>query len=111
MYIIDTLLVGLAFSSIKIRFGWDLTPIESFIILFILFALIENYTLPLVSMLNATITVGNEQIANFLELPKDYPLVNFFELGFFEFFTWCLQAFLAGLFGDNILMPKIKNAL
>ena len=53
--------------------------------------------------LGVTITIRNEFIASFLEIPADYPFINFFEFGLFELFSWAIQAALAGLIGKKIL--------
>ena len=103
VYAVDIFLVGVTFQAISNKYQWNISPKKSFIILFFIFAVLENYLWPLVYSLDLTITVRNESIASLLEIPADYPFINFFELGLFEFFTWAIQAALAGLIGTKIL--------
>ena len=103
MYAVDIFLVGVTFQAISNKYEWNISPKKSFVILFFIFAILENYLWPLVYSLDVTITVRNESIASLLEIPPDYPVMNFFEPGLFEFFTWAVQAALAGFIGTKIL--------
>lgn len=106
VYAVDIFMVGITFQAIVNKYQWEITPKKTFIILFLIFAFLENYLWPLVYSLDLTITVRNEAIASFLEIPPDYPFTNFFEFGLFEFFTWVIQAALAGLIGQKVLENK-----
>ncbi|MHB0915095.1 MAG: hypothetical protein ACYC57_10725 [Thermoleophilia bacterium] len=106
VYAVDIFMVGITFQAIANKYQWKITIKKSFIILFFIFAVLEIYLWPLVYSVDATITVRNEAIASLLEIPPDYPFINFFELGLFEFFTWAIQAVLAGLIGQKILENK-----
>jgi hypothetical protein len=108
IYAVDIFLVGITFQAIVNKFQWNLSPKKSLAILFVVFAILENYLWPLAYSLDVTITVRNNAIASLLEIPPDYPFTNFFELGFFEFFTWVIQAALAGLTG-SIVLKQQKN--
>ena len=104
--IIDIIMIGITFSSLDRRFEWNLSPKISFVILLLVFAVYENHLVPIFYMLDATITVRNEQIARFFNLKPNMPLLTFFEIGFFDFLMWCIQAFFAGLIGEKILRKK-----
>ena len=111
IFLVDTVLVGLAFFALKNRFNWNLSPKLSFVILFVIFGLFENYLLPMCYVLDARLTIGNEQVAEFLDFPPDYPVMDLFGLGLFQFITWSLQAFFAGLIGEKLLKKKERSAL
>ena len=106
VYAVDIFMVGITFQALANKYQWKITPQKSFIILFFIFAVLENCFWPLVNSVDVTITVRNEAIASLLEIPPDYPFINFFELGLFELFTWVIQAALAGLIGQKILENK-----
>ena len=106
MYAVDIILVGITFQAIVNKYQWNITPKKSLIILFFVFIIFENYLWPLVHSADVTITVRNEAIASLLEIPPDYPFINFFDLGLFEICSWLIQAALAGLVGSLILKPK-----
>ena len=108
-YVFDTLLVGVAFVSLRERFKWDLSPKKCFFILLIIFALYDNYLTPMFLVLDATITIRNEAIAQALGITPNLPLVELLDLDMFAFITWCIQAFLAGLFGDKLISKKTKK--
>jgi hypothetical protein len=103
VYAVDIFLVGVTFQAIVNKYEWNLSPKKSFIILFFIIAVLENYLAPLVYSLDATVTIRNELIASFFEIPADYQLIDLFDLGLFEFFAWAIQAALAGLVGAKIL--------
>ena len=109
IYAVDTFMVGITFQAIANKYQWKVTPIKSFIYLFLIFAVLENYLWPLVYSVDVTITVRNDAIASLLEIPPDYPFINFFELGVFEFFTWAIQAVLAMGIGQKILENKYNQ--
>lgn len=111
VYAVDIFMVGITFQAIVNKYQWKISPKKSFIILFFVFAVYENYLWPIVYSADVTITVRNEAIASLLEIPPDYPFINFFELGLFEFFTWAIQAALAGLIGLSMLKPKEINEI
>ena len=106
IYAVDIFMVGITFQAIANKYQWKISPKKSFIILFFIFAALGNYLWPLVYSLDVIITVRNEAIASLLEIHPDYPFINFFELGLFEFFIWAIQAALAGLLGSLILKQK-----
>ena len=106
IYAVDIFMVGITFQALVKRYQWKITPRKSFIFLFFIFAVLENYLWPLAYSVDITITVRNEAIASLFEIPPDYPFINFFGFDFFEFFTWAIQAALAGLIGKKILENK-----
>jgi len=103
IYAVDIFFVGVTFQAIANKYQWEITPKKTIIILFFIFAIIDNYLLPLVILADVTITIRNDAIASLLEIPPDYPIINLFEFGLFEIFSWAIQAALAGLLGQKIL--------
>lgn len=106
IYAVDIFMVGMTFQAIANKYQWNISPKKSFIILFFVFAFYENCLWPIVYSIDATITIRNEAIASLFEIPPDYPFINFFGLGLYEFFTWAIQAALAGLIGAIMLKPN-----
>jgi len=106
IYAVDIFLVGISFQVIANKYQWKISPKKSLIILFFVFAIYDSYLWPLVHAADMTITIRNKAIASLLEITPGYPIINFFELGLFEFFTWAIQAALAGLIGQKILENK-----
>lgn len=101
IYLIETILVGVAFYALKVRFKWAISPKLCFVILVILFALLENAFLPMSYVLDVTFTIGNEEIAKAFEFMPDEPLINLFEFGLFEWVMWGIRALLAGYIGNK----------
>jgi hypothetical protein len=109
MYAIDALLVGIAFHALKNKFQWKITPRMSFVVLFLVFAFLENYGWPMIHVLDITFTVRNSDIAEVFNLSPNEPVANLFGLGSFEFVTWALQAFLAGYLGERLLRGRTAD--
>ena len=99
-------MVGITFQAVANKYQWKITPKKTIIILFFIFAVLENYLWPLAFTADVTITVRNEAIASLLEIPPDYPLINLFQLGLFDLFLWMIQAALAGVIGSLMLRPQ-----
>lgn len=99
-------MVGITFQAVVNKYKWKISPKKSLVILSFIFAVLENYLWPLAYSADVTITVNNQAIASLLEIPRDYPLVNFFELGLLELFLWMIQAAIAGGIGSLILRPQ-----
>ncbi len=106
--VVDTFLIGIAFYALKDRYDWKISPKLTLFILFIIFALFENYALPIIYILDATVTIGNQEISSALDISPNMPLIELFELGFFEFSIWLIQAFFAVLIGEKLIKKKSK---
>ena len=103
IYIIDTILVGLAFYSLKIRFKWKITPKQTFITLVICYAMLDNYLWPLIHATDLKIIIGNKEIAEFLDMEEPIPLLELFSPGISDFVIYCIQAFVGGIVGSKVL--------
>lgn len=101
MYLIDIFLVGVTYYSLKARFEWKVSPKKSFFILFVIFLLNDNYFLPMISVLDISFTVGNEQIAKVFDLKPNEPVIRLFDFGWFEFFIWSIEAVAASYIGER----------
>lgn len=106
IYLVDTLLAGIAFYALKVRFNWNIPPRLCFWVLLAIFAILDTYIIPFFYLLDVTITIGNEEIAAATGIKPDTPVLEFFDSGFFEFLVWSIQAFLAALAGDRLMMKK-----
>jgi len=81
------------------------------VVLFLIFAILENYILPLLIVLNVSFTVGNPVIVEFFDLKPNTPALEFFGFGLYEIITWLIQSALAALIGEKIIMKKPKSAV
>ncbi len=106
IYLIDTFLVGISFFSLKDRFQWHISKRMSLIILFIIFALLGSYILPMVIVLDITYTVGNADIAKLLDLKPNERFAELFGFGLFEIVAYGVQSLLAALIGEMIIVKK-----
>jgi len=88
------------------RFNWNLSAKQCFFILLIIFALYENYITPMLLVIDATVTIRNEAIINALDISPTFPLVELFNLNYFGFIVWCIQAFFAGFIGERLIAKK-----
>ncbi len=111
VFVVDTLLIGIAFISLRERFSWNLSAKKSFFILLIIFALYESFITPMLLVLDATVTIRNEAIVNALDIAPTFPLVELFDLDLFGFIVWCIQAFFAGLIGERLIAKKNERTI
>ena len=108
VFVVDTLLVGIAFISLREKFNWKLSSKTCFFVLILIFALYDSYMTPMFLLLDATITIRNEAIIKAFDISPTFPLVELFDLNLFDFVVWCLQAFFAGLIGERLIAKKQK---
>jgi hypothetical protein len=108
-YVVDTFLIGVTYHALRKRFRWNISAKKSFFILFIAFAIFDNYILPFLFALDVRFTIGNETIAKFFDTNGTIHALELFDPGIFEFFEYCSQAFLAGIIGPKILNGKGGN--
>jgi hypothetical protein len=108
-YVVDTFLIGVTYHALKIRFRWNISAKKSFLILFIAFAILDNYILPFLFALDLRFTIGNETIAKFIDTHGTIHALELFDPGIFDFFVYISQALLAGIIGPKILNEKGDN--
>ncbi len=111
IFLIDTFLIGISFYSLKERFQWNISNRICLLILFIIFALLENYYLPMIVTLDMTYTVGNANVAKLLDLKPNKPFADLFGFGLFEFIVWGVQAILASAIGEKLIINKSKQVV
>jgi hypothetical protein len=107
IYLIDTFLVGVSFFALKERFQWAISRRMSLLLLFIVFAFIEYYLLPMAVVLDVTFTVRNPEIANWLDLKPNESFAGLFGFGSFEIIIMVFQALLAALLGEKLFTRKL----
>lgn len=105
-YLIEAFLVGVSFFALKERFQWHISERLSLAILFMIFAFLEVYILPTLLTLDLTYTVGNAEIAEFLDLKPNSSFAELFGFGFYEIIIWSVQVLLAAFFGLKIIQEK-----
>ena len=111
IFAVDILLVGISFYALRKRFNWNLAPKMCFVILIVIFALLENYIVPMIFVLDATITIRNAEITKLFDISPNYPLINLFSLGFFDFIIWSVQEFVAGIIGERLFHKDAKETI
>ncbi len=111
MYAIDTFLVGISFYSLKNRFRWQISTRMSLLILFLIFAFLESYILPMVLILDITYTVGNTGVAEVFNLKPNEPLIDLFGFGLFEIIIWVFQSLLAAFVGEKIVKKESTKSV
>ena len=104
---IDIVLVGISFYSFKARFHWNISSRMCLVILFFIFAFLENCIWPMFNVLDITYTVGNAKIAEVFDFRPNEHLTDLFSFGLFEFVTWLIQALLAAYVGEKLITRKI----
>lgn len=108
-YLIDAILVGIAYYSLAKHFQWKISGQKNFLILFLIFTFLDIYPLPMLFALDATITVRNPEIAQSFDLRPDLPIIELFGFGLFEFITYSIQALIATYVGNKIFGQKLEN--
>lgn len=106
LYALDTILVGISFQALKIRFKWDYSPRKNLFLLFLVFFIVDTCLFPMFWALDVTYTVNNEAIAKFMDLKPNEKLTDLFDIGLFEFICWSIQALMAGYIGEKLLSNK-----
>lgn len=101
-YLIDTLLVGMAFFALKARFRWSVSRGKCFLILFATFAFKDLLWWPAFYFLDVVFTVRNTELAQLLALRPDQPLMSFFDPGFFDLFLYAVQTVVATWVGTKV---------
>lgn len=100
-YSLQALLVGISFFVLfgnKIKMPYSTKYLY---ILFCIFAFLDIYAWPALLSLDATITVRNKQIADFLNLKENFHLSEFFSLDWFDIFVWLFQTGIAIFIGGK----------
>lgn len=106
LYAIDTILVGISFQALKMRFGWNFSNRQNLVILFLIFFIVDTYLFPMFWALDITYTINNQVVANFLDVKPNEKLTDLFDIGLFEFICWSIQALIAGYIGERLLANK-----
>jgi hypothetical protein len=83
----------------------------SLVILFLIFAILDNYILPLLIVFDVSFTVGNPEIVELFDLEPNMPALELFGLGLYEIIVWLIQSLLAAFIGERIIMKKPGNAV
>ena len=83
----------------------------SLVILFLIFAILENYILPLLIVLDVSLTVGNPEIVELFDLKPNIPALELFSFGLYEILIWLIQSLLAAFIGEKIIMKKARSAV
>jgi hypothetical protein len=70
--------------------------------LVVLFAALDAISLPMIRALDATITIGNTEIADLLDLEGPVAAAELLSLGWVDLLGWCLQAGIALLVARTV---------
>lgn len=101
-YLLTTILVGIAFFALfghKIKLPFSR---KSLFALFCIFAILDTYYLPALLSLDATVEIGNKQIAEFFNLKGKVSLSDIFSVGWFDVILWVVQAAVGHFVGSTV---------
>ena len=106
LYLADTLLVGIAYQALKMRFGWNFSIRRNLAILIVIFFVVDTYLLPMFWVMDVTYTINNPSVAAFFDIPPNAKLSDLLEIGLYELIFWSIQALAAGFVGEKLLVKK-----
>ncbi|MFQ5803737.1 MAG: hypothetical protein ACE5JQ_12645 [Candidatus Methylomirabilales bacterium] len=105
-YLIDAVLVGIAWFAVCRRFGRSPAPLTTVWALLAIFAALDLYWWPAILALDMTFTIGNESIARFLEFPPNSPADALLDVDFFDLFLWFIQVGIALWIGRLVVIGR-----
>jgi len=108
-YSITAALVGVTYFAITTHFQWKFSGQKNFLILFLIFAFLDNFLWPMFFVLDATITVRNPDIVKMFNLQPDEPIESLIGFGWFEFIMYNFQTLLATYIGYKNFFKKSKS--
>jgi hypothetical protein len=106
IYLVDAFLVGVSFFALRERFQWQTSSRVNLLILFLAFAFIQYYLLPMALALDVTFTIRNPEVVRWFNLRPDEPLAGLFGIGVYEIIIMVIQALLAALLGEKLFPRK-----
>ncbi len=101
-YLLKAVLVGMAFYALFGQRAGRSHGRRNLYILFAVFAVLGLYELPAVWSLDATITVGNKEIADFFSLEEKAHLSDLYTIDWWDIIVWLLQAVVASHVADRL---------
>ncbi len=110
-YTVDTILIGISFQALKMRFKWNFSNRANLCILILIFLFMDVYILPMFLALDITYTVNNQAIAKFLDFKPNEQIIDLFDIGLFELFCFSIQALVASYIGEKLLVNNKKEAM
>lgn len=106
-YLIDAFLVGTFLVACKLRCGWRVSNWLAPFILMVVFAFLDTYWIPAVTVLDARIVIGNSRVAKALGVSGEFPVTNFLSIGWFDVLVWGAQVIVAAWVA-GWLLPRRK---
>lgn len=94
-YLLTALLVGFTFSAVCSHWIKKRFTKRYLLILFLSFALLDTYYRPAIFSLDATIEIGNEQIADYFNVKDPVKMGEFFAIDWIDPVIWILQSVIA----------------
>jgi hypothetical protein len=112
-YLLTAIVVGITFFAL---FGHriPMPPFKqkkSLLVLFCIFAFLDIYWIPAILSLDATITIGNKQIANSLGLKGEVSLGEMFGIGWFDVIAWIIQSIIAHFVGIRVYQKLLSRLI
>jgi len=92
---ITTVLVGLSVGCLASRFKWPLRRFHTMIALMVVFAALDLYYVPALYAIDATVTVNNAAVAEFLGLQPRTQLSRILGPDPSDAIVWATEAFVA----------------
>ncbi|MCW5896600.1 MAG: hypothetical protein KIT50_13475 [Bacteroidetes bacterium] len=110
-YIIFSIVVGISyFSLFGKRIGVEYNR-KAFLLLLVIFAVLDLYWLPPVAALDITVTFGNKEMASAFEAESGIRVNDFLEVGWSDAITWLLQTVLAYFVGLQVYSQILRRGL
>ena len=94
-YILITVLVGIATGFAALRRSWDPRKRITLVGLFLVFGLLELFFVPAILVMDATVTIGNQQIAESFGLSANTPVSDLLTVAWYDAFVWLAQGVFA----------------
>ncbi|MHC5211141.1 MAG: hypothetical protein ACYTG2_10525 [Planctomycetota bacterium] len=109
-YLLDAVLVGFAVSAPLLRRRRVPSPRALLVLLIAVFAVLDTYFLPAIHALDLHITVGNAEVARYLET-SDGSLPDIIaDIGLLDVGIWVVQALVASAIVARLLRAPTPSA-
>jgi hypothetical protein len=110
-YILMAIIVGIAFYAL---FGHQMkmppfSQKKYLLAFFCIFAVLDTYWIPAILSLDATATIGNKQLAEFLDLKGEFNVSKILEIGWVDFIIWIIQAVIAHFIGSRVYQRLVSR--
>jgi hypothetical protein len=100
--LVQAVLIGALLDVLRYRFSLRFSKVRDLLILLAIFAFLDLYWLPALTILDARIRVLNPEITNVMGLSKETPLIELVGFGWLDLFIWWMQIIVAVWVADKL---------